>query len=50
MTSRLRHYFSTYKTLVGEQSSVAVGEPYDRDHALQVIRASAEDYRDQFPG
>jgi len=47
--ARLRHYFSTYKTFIGETSSVTVGEPYDLEHALKVIEAAAADYRDQFP-
>jgi len=49
LVGRLRHYFSTYKTLPGETSTVEVGEPYDREHALTVIKAAAADYAEAFP-
>ncbi len=46
--SRLRHYFSTYKTLPGEAAVVEVGEPYDRLHAVRVIEAAMADYQEHF--
>jgi inorganic pyrophosphatase len=46
--ARLRHYFSTYKTLPGEESIVEVGEPYSREHAARVIEAAIADYEDEF--
>lgn len=46
--SRLRHYFSTYKTLPGEPVVVEVGEPYSRAHALEVIEAATADYLDAY--
>ena len=48
LVGRLRHYFSTYKTLVGEAPIVSVGEPYDRARALAVIAAAVVDYRNHF--
>ena len=48
LIARLRHYFSTYKTLPDEPSTVAVGEPYSRAHALRVIEAAIADYRGAF--
>jgi len=47
-TSRLRHYFSTYKTLPGETAVVEVGEAYSRDHAVRVIEAAMADYEEEF--
>lgn len=48
LTSRLRHYFSTYKTLPGEESVVEVGKPYSREHAVKVIEAAIADYHEEF--
>ena len=45
---RLRHYFTTYKLTPEGRSHVAIGAPYDRAHAEQVIRASMEDYEEAF--
>lgn len=48
LVGRLRHYFSTYKTLPGEPAVVEVGEPYSREHAVKVIEAAAADYIEHF--
>ncbi len=48
MIERLRHYFTTYKVLPGEESSVSVGEPYDQTHAMSVVTAAIEDYQEKF--
>ena len=48
LVSRLRHYFSTYKTLPGEPAVVEVGAPYSKTHAMRVIAAAAEDYAEHF--
>jgi inorganic pyrophosphatase len=48
LVDRLIHYFSTYKVLAGHPADVSIGEPYSRDHAEAVIRASMEDYREAF--
>ena len=47
LIERLEHYFATYKLIPGEESKVSLSR-YDRDHAEQVIRAAAEDYRAAF--
>ena len=44
LTDRLRHYFSTYKVMPGEDSQVSLGDLYDKDRAIQVIRAAMADY------
>jgi inorganic pyrophosphatase len=45
---RLRHYFTTYKTLANEKSSVSVGEPYGYSHAISVVNAAMEDYTEMY--
>ena len=50
LVARLRHYFSTYKTLPGEPPSVEVGDPYSHEHAAKVIAAAAADYAEAFGG
>ncbi len=47
--ARLRHYFASYKTLPEELSTVDVGQPYGREHALRVLRAAVSDYQAEFP-
>lgn len=48
--ARLRHYFSTYKRLHGEPSTVRVGEAYNRERAETVIEAAIADYKEEFGG
>ena len=48
IVERLRHYFSTYKVLPGEESKVHVGDAYGREHAEKVIQLSMDDYLDKF--
>ena len=48
IVERLRHYFSTYKSLPGEESKVQVGDAYGREHAEKVIQLSIDDYQDKF--
>ena len=48
IVERLRHYFSTYKSLPGEESKVQVGDAYGREHAEKVIQLSMDDYQDKF--
>ena len=47
---RLRHYFSTYKLVPGEDSPISIDLVYGREKALEVIRASVVDYEDEFGG
>lgn len=48
IVERLRHYFTTYKLIPGKESTVSIGDAYDRAHAETVIKASIEDYKDEF--
>ena len=45
LISRLRHYFLTYKLIPeDEPPPVAVAATFDREHAIQVVKAAMEDY------
>ena len=48
IVERLAHYFSTYKSMPGEASTVHVGPAYGREHAEKVIKLSMDDYQDKF--
>ena len=49
LVDRLKHYFLTYKQLPGEESvNVEIAEVYGKEKALEVIRASQEDYHNKF--
>lgn len=48
LVERLRHYFSTYKLVVGQPSSMVVDAVYGREHAWRVIEAALADYRDEY--
>tara|TARA_R110002049_G_scaffold252264_2_gene427462 strand:- start:189135 stop:189752 length:618 start_codon:yes stop_codon:yes gene_type:complete len=48
IVERLIHYFSTYKSLPGEDPKVHVGAAYGREHAEKVIQLSMDDYQDKF--
>lgn len=48
LIERLVHYFTTYKLIPGEPPSAGIGRVYGRDHALAVVSASMEDYRESF--
>lgn len=50
IVSRLRHYFSTYKALPGEEPTTQVGEAYGAKHASVVIQAAMDDYLEKFDG
>ena len=45
---RLRHYFSTYKLVPGEENQTSVEGAYGRERAQAVVSAAIEDYRTQF--
>ena len=45
LIERLRHYFSTYKLVSGEEPPIQIRNTYGRAHAVQVINASIEDYK-----
>lgn len=48
LVERLRHYLSTYKLVVGEDSHVRVVTTYGAEHAWRVVEASMRDYEDSF--
>ena len=48
LVERLRHYFSTYKLVPGEEHQVEIGDAYDRDHAAEVIQAAMADYEEEY--
>ena len=44
IVQRLRHYFSTYKSLPGEKKVMTIEQVYGCEHALRVMQAALEDY------
>ncbi len=48
LIERLRHYFSTYKLVPGEEPRSFVEGPYGVEHAMQVVRAALEDYEEAY--
>ena len=48
LVERLEHYFSTYKMVPGQASPIRIASMYDSGHAIRVIEASIEDYRESF--
>jgi inorganic pyrophosphatase len=50
LVERLRHYFLTYKLVPGEETDVTIDTVYGKEQAEAVIRASVDDYLDEFGG
>jgi inorganic pyrophosphatase len=50
LVERLRHYFLTYKLVPGKDNKVSIEEIYGREQAEKVIKASMEDYVDEYGG
>ncbi|MFW6199922.1 MAG: inorganic pyrophosphatase [Gemmatimonadota bacterium] len=48
LVERLRHYFLTYKATPDREEEVSIGPSYSREQAEKVIRASMEDYEEEF--
>lgn len=48
MIDRLRHYFSTYKYMIGQEMNVSIQKIYDQEDAIEVVRAALEDYTEEF--
>ena len=48
LVERLRHYFSTYKLIPGEESLVTIDNTYGREHAMEVIQAAMADYQEEY--
>jgi inorganic pyrophosphatase len=45
LVERLRHYFSTYKLVSGQEPPIVIRGTYGREDAVRVIAAAIEDYR-----
>ena len=53
LIERLRHYFSTYELVPGDERKkkvAKVGKVYGREHALKVVMAAMADYDAAFMG
>jgi inorganic pyrophosphatase len=48
LVERLRHYFSTYKLIPGQESKLTVEAVYAREHALGVVEAALADYEEAY--
>jgi len=48
LIERLRHYFSTYKTIPGKEQTVSVRNTYGRETALQLVEAAMLDYEEAY--
>lgn len=49
LVERLRHYFSTYKLVPGEDKPrMVVEDVYGREHAMKVVEAAMQDYDDVY--
>jgi inorganic pyrophosphatase len=48
LIERLRHYFSTYKMIPGEESHLKVERTYGVEHAHQVVEAAVADYYEEY--
>lgn len=48
LIERLRHYFSTYKMVPGEESKLHVERVYGIDHAMLVVEAALKDYDEEY--
>jgi inorganic pyrophosphatase len=48
LVERLRHYFSTYKYIIGKELNTSIESVYDCEHAVKVINASLKDYIEEF--
>ncbi|MGH7884599.1 MAG: inorganic pyrophosphatase [Thermodesulfobacteriota bacterium] len=44
LVERLRHYFSTYKLIPGEEPRMIIEDVYGREHAMKVVEAAMKDY------
>jgi inorganic pyrophosphatase len=44
LVERLRHYFSTYKMVPGQENQTLVESVYDNQKAMEVVKAAIEDY------
>ena len=45
---RMKHYFSTYKLVPGEESQISIERAYNCDMAIEVVQAVILDYQNEF--
>lgn len=50
LIERLRHYFSTYKLVPGEEPRTSIETTYGREHAERVVTAALDDYQSAYGG
>ncbi len=50
LVERLRHYFLTYKLVPGKENKVSIDDIYGREQAQKVLKASMDDYMDEYGG
>jgi inorganic pyrophosphatase len=48
LVERLRHYFSTYKLIPGEENKTFIEKVYGAPDAMEIIQAAIEDYNQMF--
>ncbi len=48
LVERLRHYFSTYKLIPGEESQTYIEDVCGAEEAIKIIQASIDDYTQMF--
>jgi inorganic pyrophosphatase len=48
LVERLRHYFGSYKAVVGGENPITVAQTYGAEHARKVVQAALEDYAERF--
>lgn len=48
LIERMRHYFSTYKLVPGEEPVIMVKDVYGRDRAQRVVQAAIQDYAEAY--
>jgi len=48
LIERLRHYFSTYKMVPGEESRLTVEGVFGAEHAYKVVEAAIKDYDEEY--
>lgn len=48
LVERLRHYFSTYKLIPGEESQTYIEDVCGAEEAIKIIQASIDDYNQMF--
>jgi inorganic pyrophosphatase len=45
LVERIKHYFATYKMVIGKPSPIEITATYGKDHAFRVIEAALADYQ-----